>query len=76
MAFTFEADFLPLKYAICRIDVEKVSEQESVVKFRVDMEPKFGVLGWVLGKLVLEKKLQQGGDNLLGGLEKHLSQNN
>jgi hypothetical protein len=36
------------------------------------MKVKFGFLGWVLGKLVLEPKLTAGGHNLLNGLENHL----
>jgi len=72
LGFTFAADFLPLKHAICRIHVIETGAITSKLEFSVDMQPKYGLLGWLLGKIVLEGKLKDGGDSLLGGLESYL----
>lgn len=72
LAFTFKADFLPIKDGRCFIRVKSVGSDQSTVDFRVTMVPKFGYLGSLLGKLVLEPKLTAGGHNLLDGLEDYL----
>jgi hypothetical protein len=74
-AFKFYADFLPLKNAICRIQIVDRGTSKSAVLFSVEMEPKFGLLGWILGKLVIERKLNAGANHLLDGLETYLKAN-
>ena len=72
LAFTFKADFLPIKDGRCFISIKSIGKGKASLDFKVTMEPKFGFLGWILGKLVLEPKLAEGGHNLLNGLENHL----
>lgn len=72
LAFTFKADFLPIKDGRCFISIKSIGEGRATIDFKVTMTPKFGFLGWILGKLVLEPKLSAGGHNLLNGLERYL----
>jgi hypothetical protein len=72
LAFTFKADFLPIKDGRCFISIKSKRAGKATLDFKVTMKPKFGFLGGILGKLVLEPKLAAGGRNLLNGLESYL----
>jgi hypothetical protein len=72
LAFTFKADFLPIKDGRCFIRIKNIGSDKATLDFKITMKVKFGFLGWILGKLVLEPKLTAGGHNLLNGLENHL----
>jgi hypothetical protein len=72
LTFTFKADFLPIKEGRCFISVKSIGSGKATLDFKITMKPKFGFLGWILGKLVLEPKLTAGGHNLLNGLESYL----
>jgi hypothetical protein len=72
LVFTFKADFLPIKDGRCFISIKSIRAGKAAIDFKVTMEPKFGFLGRLLGKLVLEPKLTAGGHNLLNGLENYL----
>jgi len=62
----------PLTKAVARLGVEPAGRQRSVVSFDMAFQPKFGVLGWVMGKTVMKRQFRKILGSVLAGLETHL----
>ena len=61
----------PLKTAIARLAVEPLPDAKSRVSFRMAFKPKFGPLGWVMGKTVMTRQFRKILGQVLAGLEQH-----
>ncbi len=64
---------LPLKKATAFISVRSVSKHKSAIDWRMDFDPKFGPLGWLMAKLVLKSKLKQVLTSIIKGVEDHVT---
>jgi len=62
----------PLKRAVARLSVEPLGENRSRVDFEMNFQPKFGPLGWFLGKTVMVGQFRKILGSVLEGLETHL----
>jgi hypothetical protein len=51
LAFTFKADFLPIKDGRCFISIKSKRAGKATLDFKVTMKQKFGFVGVILGKL-------------------------
>ena len=61
----------PLQRAVARLSVEPLSGERSRVSFRMAFKPKFGPLGWVMGKTVMAGQFRKILGRVLAGLEEH-----
>ncbi len=62
----------PLKRAVARLSVEPLDETRSRVGFDMSFKPKFGPLGWLMGKAVMVGQFSKILGRVLEGLETHL----
>lgn len=61
----------PLETAIARLAVEPLGDARSRVSFHMAFTPKFGPLGWVMGKTVMARQFKKILGQVLAGLEQH-----
>jgi hypothetical protein len=61
----------PLVTGIARLTVEPLASTKSRVSFRMAFKPKFGPLGWVMGKTVMTRQCRKILGQVLSGLEQH-----
>ncbi|OUR95673.1 hypothetical protein A9Q84_14320 [Halobacteriovorax marinus] len=73
MKFTLEADFMPFKSAFAEVNVLKKSATTSEVTFKISFDPKFGPLGFILGKIAIRPKLKAVMESIVSGLDSHLT---
>ncbi len=62
----------PLKRAVARLSVEPLGDARSRVDFDMRFRPKFGPLGWLMGKAVMVGQFRKILGSILEGLETHL----
>ncbi len=62
----------PLKRAIARFRVEPLGDARSRVDLDMAFRPKFGPLGWLMGKTVMAGQFRKVLGSVLEGLETHL----
>ncbi len=62
----------PLTHMTAEVRVEAQGDG-SQVSYHFEFTPKFGPMGWVMAKLALEKGFTKLGDQLLEGIDQHLS---
>ena len=62
----------PLKRAVARLSVEPLSDARSRVGFDIAFRPKFGPLGWIMGKTLMVPQFRKTLKRVLEGLETHL----
>ena len=62
----------PLKRAVAHLSVEPLGDARSRVGFDMDFRPKFGPLGWIMGKTLMVPKFRKILGLVLEGLETHL----
>ncbi len=62
----------PLKRAVAHLSVEPLGDARSRVGFDMDFRPKFGPLGWIMGKTVMVPQFRKILGRVLEGLETHL----
>lgn len=72
--YSFElSDFaLPLKRAISHFDVQPLSSERSALEITVEFRPKFGPLGWLMGRLMIGPTLRRALQGLAQGIDDHL----
>lgn len=58
----------PLVSNVVRIDVESMDDGHARVTFTAQFEPKYGFLGWLMGRLVMERQFENQLDAVLEGL--------
>ena len=61
----------PLKKGVARLTVEPLTESRSRVHFEMSFEPKYGPLGWLMGKTVMRAQFGRILKDVLAGLESH-----
>jgi carbon monoxide dehydrogenase subunit G len=71
VAFTDMGPY-PLVSNVVRIDVESMDEGHSRVTFTAQFEPKYGPLGWLMGRVVMEPRFAKQLDTALEGLAAHV----
>lgn len=62
----------PLVSNVVRIDVEEADDHHSRVTFTAEFQPKYGPLGWLMGRVVIEQRFERQLDSVLDGLAAHL----
>ena len=67
----YEMGPFPLKKAIADIDLMPKGDNTDVT-FTMNFTPKFGPLGWLMGKTVMKSKFSKIFDSVLKGLDDHL----
>ena len=68
------SDFaLPLKQATSHFDLTRISDGRSLLTVTLEFTPKFGPLGWVMGKLMMRPMLQRALRGVTKGLDDHMS---
>jgi len=63
---------MPLKENVVAIAVEEPCDGETIVTMTATFTPKYGLLGWVLAKLMMESKFRETFEDVLDGLESHV----
>lgn len=61
----------PIHTAVARLGVEPLDNSKSRVSFEMAFEPRFGPLGWVMGKTVMTSQFRKVLGQVLAGLEQH-----
>ncbi len=61
----------PLKRAVARLAVEPLADERSRVSFHMAFRPRFGPVGWVMGKTVMTTQFTKILGRVLAGLEEH-----
>jgi len=67
----FDTGKIPLKTAMATMKVNPVGEN-SEVDFTMRFEPKFGLVGWIMGKLMMEGQFRKILNRVLQGMEDYL----
>ena len=62
----------PLRSNTVEISVRALDEHHSEVTFTSRFAPKYGPLGWLLGRVVMERQFEKRFDAVLEGLATHL----
>ncbi|MFB6253385.1 MAG: hypothetical protein ABEI06_02120 [Halobacteriaceae archaeon] len=62
----------PMKKLQIEFAVSEIDDDRSEVTMTAFYTPKWGPLGWVLGKTLMKRKIQEPIDDTLTGLKKHL----
>jgi len=73
MNLSMDAAFMPIKNATAEIYLISLLNSKTKVKSIMSFEPKFGVLGTLLASLVLKPKMKGMLNQLLSGLDTHLT---
>ena len=68
----FDMGNFPLKKAIAHLEVSEQGPDASSVTFKIDFQPKFGFIGTIMAKMMMEKQFGKTLDMVLTGLEKHV----
>lgn len=63
---------MPLKQNQVTISVEEHSESETTVTMTATFKPKFGPLGYLMAKVMMESKFRETFEEVLEGLESHI----
>ena len=63
---------MPLKQNVVELTVESLDEDRTAVTMTATFTPKFGPLGWLLAKAMMESKFRETFENVLDGLESHV----
>ena len=63
---------LPLKQATSHFDLTRIRDGRSRVTVTLEFIPKFGPLGWVMGKLMMRPMLRRALRDLTKGLDDHM----
>ncbi len=67
-----DAGTFPLNEAIATLSVKPLSKNESIVTFNMNFKPKFGPMGWLMAKLMMEGQFKKNLSNVLQGLDDHI----
>ncbi|MEN8375401.1 MAG: SRPBCC family protein [Gemmatimonadota bacterium] len=67
-----DAGPFPLTFALATMRVRPAGEARANVEMRLRFKPKFGVLGWLMGKLMMEGQFRKALGGMLKGLEDHV----
>ena len=62
----------PLKQADATFDLKPIDEKSTEVTMTMSFVPKFGPVGWLIAKLIIENKLRTMCGDILAGLDTHL----
>ena len=63
---------MPLKSAYFRMEVTPVSDDCTRTTITLRFEPRMGVFGWILSKLMMESLMRRDARRVLKGLEDHV----
>jgi hypothetical protein len=63
---------LPLKQATSHFDLARISNGRSRITVTLEFIPKFGPLGWVMGKVMMRPMLLRALRDLTRGLDDHM----
>ncbi len=67
------SDFaLPLKQATTHFDLKRIGDGRSLLTVTLEFIPKFGPLGWAMGKLMMRPMLQRALRGVTKGLDDHM----
>lgn len=69
---TMEEFSLPLKQGLIHLDVFPVNEHRSRVSVRMEFEPKFGLLGWLMATVMIKPMLKSRLKEVFPALETHI----
>ena len=69
---TMEEFSLPLKQGFIHLDVSSIDDRRSRVSIRMEFEPKFGVFGWIMAKIMMKPMLKSRLKEIFPGLETHI----
>ena len=61
----------PRKTAIAKLSVRPAGSRRSTVQFGMRFQPKFGPVGWLMGKTVMRSQFRKILGDVLAGLETH-----
>ncbi len=68
------SDFsFPLKKATAHFQIESLNENGSILSVTMEFIPKFGPLGWLMGKLMMRPMLKKVLNGMAKGLDEHIS---
>ncbi len=62
----------PIKAGSARFAVTPINPNKTKVEVIFNFQPKFGPLGWVMGKMLIEPQFSKGLAGMLKGLEDHV----
>jgi len=73
--YSFElSDYsLPLKRATAHLQLEPLSENKSLLSVTLEIEPKFGPIGWLMAKLLMRPSLTKALKGLTKGLDDYMT---
>lgn len=64
---------MPLKTNRVEISVSSVDDATTAVTMRATFTPKYGPLGWVMAKVMMESKFAETFEEVLGGLDSYVT---
>jgi hypothetical protein len=53
---------------VVAVDLHAVDDHHTAVTFTVQFQPKYGLLGWLLGRVVMEQRFERRLDAALEGI--------
>lgn len=59
----------PLKSAVAHITITPASDHTTDINFAMEFQPKFGPIGWAMGKLIMEKQFEKILGNVVDNME-------
>lgn len=63
---------MPLKESVVELAVAELTESATKVTMTATFTPKYGPLGWVMGKLIMESKFRETFEEVFNGLDSHV----
>jgi carbon monoxide dehydrogenase subunit G len=63
---------MPLKSAVAHMEVTPTGTDKSRLSITLEFEPKFGPIGWLMGKLLMRPMLTKALKELTKGLDDHI----
>ena len=63
---------MPLKYATAEVCIQPDGTDRSEVTFKMEYEPKFGPLGWLMNHMMMRRMMKKMFKQVLAGLEYHI----
>lgn len=68
----FDVGPLPLKEVVGRMDLEPKDENSTGVTVNMSFVPKYGPVGWLMAKLMMNRQFRDLSEGILAGLDTHL----
>ena len=68
----FDLGSLPLETVVGSMDLEPIDGHSTEVTMTLSFVPKYGPVGWLMAKLMMERQLRGLSEDILAGLDTHL----